>query len=227
MSPQARPRSQAEVATLDRQPDVVASARARGVTEVVHFTRIRGVVGILAASVIYGRNLLNEDEYLDPIKELNAADRSRDREWWDYVNLSVSRINDWMWDRSRAWHITDGQSWVLLAFDPEILGDPGVVFATSNNAYPGVERREGVVGFERLFDDFCPNGFGRLARRSSLPDHFTTNRQAEVLYPFALSLHHLRHIYVQTEAGLDDVEGALGGLQNVDVTTSLAPEVFS
>jgi len=221
----ARPRTRDEIASLPSNPDVVAQALARGITEVLHFTRIRGIVGILAKGAVYSRNMLDEDDYLDGYYQANAADRSRDCDWWDYVNLSVSRINDWMWGASRRWHIEDEQSWVVLSFEVDILGDPGVVFTTTNNAYPGVERGEGVPGFVRLFDDPCSNGFGRYAQRWSHEDHWPTNRQAETLYPYELGLDHLQHIYAQTDDGIDNVEGALGYV-GIDVETSLAPGMF-
>ena len=211
---------------LPAQPDIVVAARRRGVTDVVHFTTVRGAVGVCASRFVKSRALLPEDAYLEHVYQPNAVDRSRDADWHDYVNLSVSRINDWMFGASRRWHVTKGVSWVLLSFTTNILGDPGVVFTTTNNAYAGVRRAEGLAGFEQMFAERVTGSYFATVQRSpACPSHCTTDRQAEVLYPFELSISYLQRIYVQTEEGLDNVEGALGAT-DIDVPAQLAPEVF-
>ncbi len=223
-SSQARPRSAAELAHLRPCPDVVAAARARGITEIVHFTTATGAVGILA-SALMSRHGLPEEKYLEHIYRPNAVDRSGDVAWHDYVNLSVSRINDWMFGSSRGWHVKDGVSWVSLSFSPEILGDPGVVFTTTNNIYPACRRAEGLVGFEQMFNDVVAGRYATLHTRAGLAQHLTTDRQAEVLYPGEVALGRLQRIDVQVEEALDDIEGALGAL-GLQVPARLAPEVF-
>jgi hypothetical protein len=207
-------------------PNVVLAARKRGITEVLHFTTNRGAVGILFSGAIKSRVLLTPDKYLEHVYSPNAPDRSRDSEWHGYVNLSVSRINDWMFDKSEEWHVTDEVSWVAFVFSEVILADPGVVFVTTNNAYPTCHRAEGRTGFEQMFADRVPWGYyGSVATRRGAADHHPTHRQAEVLYPGELSLDHLIRIDAQVETGLDDLNGALGAL-DCSYETRLAPEVF-
>ncbi|MGH3115878.1 MAG: DarT ssDNA thymidine ADP-ribosyltransferase family protein [Gaiellales bacterium] len=211
---------------LPAQPEIVTAANRRGVTEIVHFTTVQGAVGICATRAVKSRRLLPEDNYLEHVYRPNALDRSRDSAWHDYVNLSVSRINDWMFGASRRWHVTEGVSWVLLSFITKLLGDPGVVFTTTNNAYAGVTRAEGLEGFEQMFADrVIGSYYGTVQRSPGHPSSFPTHRQAEVLYPFELPISYLQKIYVQTEEGLDNVEGALGAT-DTDVPAQLAPEVF-
>jgi hypothetical protein len=58
------------------------------------------------------------------------------------VNLSISRINARLFNISaKNWHRALDGWWAVLSFDPLILTHDGVVFATTNNAYPGVIRR--------------------------------------------------------------------------------------
>jgi hypothetical protein len=223
--PEARPRSVAECSRLDRCPEVVAAARQRDITDIVHFTTVTGAVGVLASGAVKSRRLLPTEQYLDHIYKPNAINRSGDAAWHGYVNLSVSVINDWMFDSSRRWHIQDGVSWVVLSFDPEILGDPGVVFTTTNNIYPACRRAEGLVGFGQMFEEVAAGRYGRPHSRADLADSLTTDRQAEVLYPGELRLRRLQRIDVQVEEALDDIEGALGAL-GLRIPVRLSPETF-
>lgn len=225
--PEALPQEPDELSGLPNCSEVVEAARRRGITEVLHFTTNKGAVGVLHDGAIRCRRSLPHEANLEFIYRPNAVDRSRDISWHGYVNLSISRINRSMFDSSRGWHDGDGISWVIFAFDPEILGDPGVVFATTNNAYPTVRRAEGVAGFEQLFRDSIPWGYyGSVhRRRRATPVTYTTDPQAEVLYPWALSLECLAGIYVQDEACLEQIEGLLG-VFDLNVEPELSPEVF-
>lgn len=223
--PAARPRTIDEVAQLDPCPEVLTAAAERGITDVVHFTTIRGAIGILASGALKSRRRLPEEQYLEHVYRPNALNRSRDSAWLDYVNLSISRINDWMFDTSERWHIADGVSWVVLSFRPDVLAHPGVVFTTTNNIYPRCQRAEGVAGFNQLFADLVFGRYDSQHTRDGKPDHFTTDRQAEVLYPGEIDVEFLQRIDVQAEHALDDVHGVLGGLGH-RVPVRHAPEVF-
>lgn len=225
--PQALPRETDDVAGRPVREEVSEAARTRGISEVLHFTTNRGAVGILHDGAIKCRRSLPHEAHLEFIYRPNAADRSRDLAWHGYVNLSISRINRRMFGSSLGWHDGDGVSWVVFSFAPEILGDPGVVFTTTNNAYPTVHRAEGVEGFEQLFRESIPWGYyGSIRRRrEDAPPHHTTDPQAEVLYPGALSLEHLVGIYVQDESCLEQIDGLLA-VFDLDVEPELAPEVF-
>jgi hypothetical protein len=191
----------------------------------VHFTTVLGTVGILSSRAVKSRRRLPADRHLEHVYRPNAVDRSGDIAWHDYVNLSLSRINAWMFDRSERWHAYDDVSWVLLAFPPDILDEPGVVFTTTNNIYPSCLRAEGLAGFHEMFRDPVLGRYSTPHTRVGLPDHFPTDRQAEVLYPGELALDTLQGIYVQLEQALDDIHGALGAL-DLDYPVHLAPEEF-
>lgn len=99
-----------------------------------------------------------------------------------------------------------------------------MVFATTNNIYPACLRGEGLSGFDAMFANPVWGRYSGRQERAGLPDNFTTDRQAEVLYP-GLMLEHLQRIDVQVEEALYDVEGALGAL-GLRLAVSHAPEVF-
>jgi len=220
----AKPRSPDELAKLPHCPKVVAAARDRDVADIVHFTTIKGALGVLASGALKSRKRLPETEYLEHVYRPNAAFR-KDAAWLDYVNLSISRINDWMFDTSVRWHGDEDVSWVVLAFDPEILGHPGVVFATTNNIYPSCRRAEGLDGFNSLFADTVKGKYGRVHVRVDKSDCWPTDRQAEVLYPGELSCRYLRRVDVQLVETKDTLAGILYGLQ-LEVPVWHTPKVF-
>lgn len=206
-------------------PEIVEAARHRGITSIVHFTRYPGgLVGILDSSAIKARRDLPGDARLRYVYEENAPDRTRDREWHGYVNLSVGAINTHMFRASRRWH--PEEDWVILEFEPVILGDPGVVFCTTNNAYPVAHRCRGLQGFEQMFAARVPWGYlGSVHTRRERTPRQTTDPQAEVLYPSRVSLVNLRTITVAHEETCDSVVGALSFYDH-DPTVVIKPEAF-
>ena len=221
---EAHPRTSDDVARLPQCPEVVAVAEERGIRDVVHFTTTMGAIGALAAHAIKSRARLPADKYLEHVYRPNSEFR-KDQAWLDYVNLSISRINDWMFDTSTKWHAADGNPWVVLSFVPQILGHAGVVFTTTNNIYPACLRAEGLAGFSRLFADSVRGRYGVLHDRIGKEPAWPTDRQAEVLYPGELSCTCLQRIDVQQEETEDLIHGMLGGL-GLSVSVRHAPEVF-
>ncbi|MYC68699.1 MAG: DUF4433 domain-containing protein [Acidobacteriia bacterium] len=202
---EAMPQTVEEAQSGPSFPEVIEAARERGIDRIVHFTTISGLKGILASSAVKARAYLPEDARLKHVYEPNAADRSRDARWLGYVNLSVSSINMHMFRFSEREH--PGRQWAILEFGPEILGDPGVVFCTTNNIYPAARRGIGRQGFEQMF---APKVYGRYSAEHDRRNRAvceTTDPQAEVLYPFELPLQDLRGIAVREEETLDAVVG--------------------
>lgn len=221
----AWPRDSDEIRTLSPCPDILHLAHARGIAEVVHFTTNHGVVGALSRRAVLSRKRLPAEAYLEHVYRPNVHSR-KDPAWLDYISLSITRINDWMFENSQRWHVEDGVSWVVISFTPDILTHPGVVFTTTNNIYPARLQAEGASGFEQMFASQVASRYGGIKIRQ--PDHpanCPTDRQAEVLYPGELSLQHMQRIDVQTGECQDDVEGMLAVL-DVDVQVCLAPHVF-
>src|SRR4051794_41099389 len=130
----------------------------RGITEVLHFTTNRGIVGTLANGALLSRYRLPQEKYLEHVLHVNAAIRpeaaaffDKSQNWLDYVNLSISEINARYFAVSNRWHQNKNVWWGILAFDPQIMTHDGVVFATTNNSYDLCIRKEGIKGFEGLF----------------------------------------------------------------------------
>jgi len=206
-APEAQPQSRAEASRNPKCPEVVLAAKKRGITSIVHFTRRAGLVGIFASSAVKSRQDLPEDKHVKHVYEANAVDRRLDQRWHGYINLSVTNINMHMFKFSQRKH--PDEDWMILEFGPKILQHRGVVFCTTNNIYPSAHRCRGLKGFEQMFAETVPGWYGNeLDRRCRLPCE-TTDPQAEVLYPFELSLKHLHTVTVADDNGVDAVEAAL------------------
>lgn len=207
----------------------VAAARARNVTQTLHFTTNRGLIGTLSSGTVLSRAKLDANKTLEAIGFPNVFSRSQDAAWVDYVSMSVSRVNKRMLTSSQNWHLDEEIWWAVLAFDVSLIDDAGIFFATTNNIYPVVQRGEGVQGFEAMFAPVVPWGYyGSVRQRfTSTPDHHTTCPQAEVLYPEAVSLAALTAIYVPEPELLDNVAGVLAAIPRApDVPVECKPEVF-
>ena len=220
----ARPRKPEEFEGMSDYPEILDEATNRGISQVVHFTTVRGAVGILASNAVKARARVSKDSYLEMVYQPNS-DIRKDLAWLDYVNLSIERINEWMFSTSTRWHGKEENPWVVLSFHPRILTHPGVVFTTTNNIYPSCRRSEGLTGFRQMFAATVYGRYSNVHDRTDKEDAWSTDRQAEVLYPGELSCEHLQRIDVQLEQSLETIHGAMGAL-GTNVPVCYAPEVF-
>ncbi|MER8503908.1 DarT ssDNA thymidine ADP-ribosyltransferase family protein [Mesorhizobium sp. M0204] len=202
---------------------------AREITELLHFTTNRGIVGTLASNALLSRFKLPQDKYLEHVLHVNAAVRpeaaaffDKSHNWLDYVNLSISEINARYFAVSNRWHHDKDVWWGILGFDPQIMTHEGVVFATTNNSYDCCIRQSAVEGLERLFAPTIDRKGTWKAWRGSRGARLPTCEQAEVLYPAAVSTEFLRRIYVRKEEHQDQASGWLRefGYRGVDVVLS-------
>ena len=169
-------------------------ARNLGVSEVLHYTSQRGVMGTVMKKALLSREQVENDPDIAFIFE--GVWERKDPEWVDYISLSLTRINLDLYRRSRK-RFPD-YWWAILSFDVEILDHEGVWFTTTNNTYPVCQRGQGQDGLQAMFGPEVP--WGRRgsvkSRWTGMPDAWTTCQTAEVLYPRQIDLDHLRQIYV-------------------------------
>lgn len=204
--------------------DVVA---ARGIGEVVHFTTNHGCLGTLYTNTLLSRARLQDDEMVKYLFAPNAELR-RDRAYLDHVSLSIGHINKKFFDTSsNSWHRHEPIFWCILSFNPNVLSDDGVEFATTNNMYTSVRRNFGEDGLNALYADSIELWTGNVIRRpAELPAKFTTCPQAEALYPRAVSTEHLERIYVRNATEQSEVIGFLKASFHRDVDVLVSPEKF-
>ncbi|MBB4152760.1 hypothetical protein GGQ80_000636 [Sphingomonas jinjuensis] len=208
---------------------------SRGISELLHFTTNRGIVGTLASGALLSRYKLPEEKYLKHILHVNAANRpeagaffDKSENWLDFVNLSISEINNRYFQVSQRWHLGADVWWGILSFDAVIATHPGVVFGTTNNSYDRCIRAGGAAGLNALFGPLIgrksPNwSVTRGLRGPALP----TCEQAEVLYPTAVPAEFLRRIYVREGDHHDAVSGWLAEFGFDAVEVVLSPEKFA
>lgn len=203
----------------------------QGITEVLHFTMGDNLVGILSHGGVISRTLLEEErakfKSLDSIGDSSWPDRSRDKEWWGFINLSIETVNQYLLNRAKSNH--PNQRWFVLSFDPHVLTHEDVYCTTTNNAYtPHVLRGKGPDGLKLPYSTSYKDRNGNVHRRQgALPQQIPTSQQAEVLYPNLLSLNYLRAIYVEDEEGFRHATQALHTQKYLNVTheISLTPTI--
>lgn len=197
----------------------------RGVDEVLHFTTNEGLVGILDSNRLKSRARLDSDKRLEFILKKNTP-KVLDPCWVDYVNLSISKINSVLYNISSTyWH--RDVAWRILSFDSSILEHGGVLFVTTNNAYPSALRGEGEVAFERLFASVVVGRYASKTHRDiNISPKETTDPQAEVLYPGEISTSFLNKIYVPSDEDADEVCGQIAALGHPQVEVTVSPRKF-
>lgn len=204
---------------------------SRNIEQVVHFTTNLGALGVLATRSLKARARLREDELLINVAKLNAKDRSRDVKWHDFVNLSITDINTAFFGASEWEHRSKDYWWCILSFDPTILSHPGVVFATTNNMYSGVEREIGAKGLSALFDKSITQWHSSkehkvVNRSEKLNSNRPTCKQSEVLYPGEVSTDYLKTIFVKDHESADELAGQFAAVAHPAIDIEIRPDLF-
>ncbi len=199
----------------------------RGISEVLHFTTNKGLVGIMFKRKVLSRERLQEEDTLEYIFTKNVIFR-KDRAYLDYVNLSISEINSKFFEiASNRWHREKDLWWCILSFLPEVLSHEGVIFTTTNNMYTDVKRTSGPEGLEAMFDDrILQYNAVWVHRAEEKPLWLPTCEQAEVLYPKELFTRYLKRIYVVGNEDMDDIKGQIAAVQHPDIEVIKDPTRF-
>jgi hypothetical protein len=208
----------------------------RHITEVLHFTSNNGLLGTIDRGILMSRRQLPEVSHLaylaaptSAIRQEGMSHFDKQKDWLDYVNLSISEINTRYFKFAKRLH-KDNQDkwWAILSFSPEIITHEGVYFCTTNNIYEKyVIRMPGATGLNNLFNaKICLKEnwtVYRLLRRENLP----TCEQAEVLYPSAVSIKFLQKIYVEREEHFDCVNMFLAKYKLNNISVIIDENKFS
>ena len=199
-----------------------AAARARGVTEVLHFTTDKGVLGSLRKGALLSRHRVQDDPDLAFI--FQAVWPVKAHAWVDFISLSLHTINRDLF--RRAERNNPDRWWAVVSFDVSILDHDGVWFATTNNIYPSCIRDQGAAGFNRLYDDPVIGRYQSVHTRAGLPDAQPTDRAAEVLYPGRIELEYLTTLYVPEEQHRQLILAWCDALNRPAVPVSVREDVF-
>lgn len=199
------------------------AAARRGVSEIVHFTTEKGLLGSIRKDSLLSRRRVQDDPDLAFI--LQRVWPRRDHSWIDYISLSVNTINLDLY-RAAQNHLPD-LWWTVLAFDPAILDHDDVWFATTNNIYPSCRRAQSLVGFEALYADEVRGRYSERRVRDGLDGAQPTDRAAEVLYPRELALDHLVAVYVPSDEHRQHVLAWCDALGRAEPRVEVRQDVFA
>lgn len=212
-------------------PDVIGG---REITEVLHFTTNRGVLGMFAMGALLPRRELPQEHYLEHVYKPNSPTR-KDPAWTGHSSLSISRVNTEFFGVSRRWHSHTDTWWAIIAIDPSVLAHEDVMFVTTNNIYPRRRRSPGVDGLEAMFADEVLGRYDtRHTRQPGTPKSWTTDVQAEVLYPGRLSTRFVTCVYVVSNDHADLVASQYDILRGrgdatdtrLELPISVRPDLF-
>lgn len=202
------------------------AAAHRDIREILHFTTDKGVMGALKKHALLSRRGVGSDPELEFI--FLKVWPEKVPEWAYHISLSITRINRGLYTKAER-NLPD-RWWAVLSFAPEIVDHEGVYFVTTNNSYDGVCRRApGVDGLEDLFSQSVPWGYqGSVKRRyQGMADNLTTDIQAEVLYPTAISMDYLQRIYVQNSDHRRLIKAWCSAFDVDEPTVEVKPERFA
>jgi hypothetical protein len=168
--------------------DVIkAFCKERGINELIHFTKIQNVRGILDIG-------LNSKDYNG---EIAKGHKINDKERFDYrthmISLSISYPNDKMFYKNR---INDHkQEWAVLRLSPSILWELDCLFCPTNAANIAIsssndEALSGSSALQKMFNN--------QTNRLRTCDPFDS--QAEVLVNSHIPTKYIESVIVKTEA---------------------------
>ncbi|WP_282692993.1 DarT ssDNA thymidine ADP-ribosyltransferase family protein [Streptomyces sp. CC208A] len=177
--------------------DIVARARARGVTRLCHCTKSTNLSHILDSREIRPVSTLREAADAYRPADTQRLDGAPDRTF-----LSVEYPNAWYQSQAagRDPHFSD---WVVLTVDVELLGAPGTRFSPYNSARDSsAGALPGADAFDALF---APTVTGNTTRRRhhAHPAWWPTDDQAEIQVPGTIPLSAVRSVIVRDEQQAD------------------------
>jgi ssDNA thymidine ADP-ribosyltransferase, DarT len=172
--------------------EVAEFVESRGIKSLYHFTRIANLDSILT------KGLLTRDqcEAMEEVVHINDEFR------YDGTNAVCATISfpNYKMFYSLRCNNPDAE-WVVLQLKRTLLSQSNCAFCATNAASSSVTgiqlpQRQGVAALARLFDDFE----GKSRSSLSIPPHYPTNPQAEVLLLDGANVGDIKRVYFQKRA---------------------------
>lgn len=171
--------------------DIIARARARGVTRLCHCTKSANLSHILGSREIRPVATLLEAADAYRPADTQRLDRAQDRTF-----LSVEYPNAW-YQSQAAGRDPHFQDWVVFTLDVELLATPGTRFCPYNSAR---DQSAGALPGADAFDAlFAPTVTGNATRKRehAHPTWWPTDDQAEIQIPGTIPLSAVRAVIVR------------------------------
>lgn len=183
-------------ALLSRRQEIQNLCIERGVTSLMHFTRLGNLASVLQDGLISRHDLELRSRY----QNFLFSDSERYDGCKDAICMSISFPNYKMfWTRRQQ--ILD--HWIVLDIDARILWELDCAFCSENAASRAVRRvpltiRKSPSALRQIFQDFT--GADETVRRSDLmiPKNYPTHPQTEVLVFDRVAPYYIQRVYFQT-----------------------------
>lgn len=210
---------------MSEETAIRASALARGITRLCHFTPSRNLVHIATQKEgVLATQHLREDEKA----VLNPTDLERFDGYPDHVCCSIQYPNVWYFRKAQEKERLF-RDWVVLLIEARYLWLPGTKFCPRNAAAQhGRNIREGLESFEALFAPSVEGASNQTFRRSDPhPSWLPTDEQAEVLIPDRIHRDDILGVVVRDESQARREAARLEQLEEPVPRLFIAPLFFS
>jgi len=196
---------------MSRAQQIQAFCHSRGITTVVHFTRLCNLPSIINDGLI-PRALLDGD--VVPFNDAYRYD-----EYLEANCMSISFPNYQMFYSCRENHDNTDARWIVFTVDARVLWELDCAFCIENASSNSVrriplEQRKSLGALQKMFDDYTFEN--RTVTRSELgvPESYPTHPQAEVLVFDTVPLKYFRAVHFEKKSDHQKYEATLSPLRN-------------
>lgn len=180
-------------------------ANLRGIRSLIHFTRKDNVASILQHGLVT-RDLLIQ----------NGFNNYNDKVRVDYTSAictTISFPNYKMFYRLQMEN--PSVEWAVFEIHPSALWELDCAFCTTNAASAsvtavGIEERKTLAAFQAMFGDAS----GKIRQTLNIPDEYTTDPQAEVLFNDGIPREYIMNVNVKTPL---ERTALMNAHQNIDI----------
>lgn len=210
--------------TDEEKRQMSAFVADRGVSRLVHFSPRRNLIGMFQLGGLWARGRLieyakaNRDADMMAYVTWNDSVRLDGRQ--DCINLSVERINSYLFDVFRSKfeaRFGDEEPWCVIEINPAVMFRDGVVFTKANAASSCVRlsgTAGGLSGLKALYEDRIEVSKRYRVqvdvRTPDLPRSCPTSVQAEVLVPREIPLSDVMGLVFMNDDDMFQVKAMLG-----------------
>lgn len=192
----------------------------RGIKYLVHFTETINLLSILENNKIYSRAKLEKlrIEHQDILDHVEFNDRIRLDELKDFINLSISFPNYFLFSRFREKINWVYINWCVIKINPKYIYAKETLFSVSNAASNASRYQYHITGdfqkFLLLFKDnlsITSSLNTKIINRLNLSDKYPTDVQAEVLVKDEIEYSDIMEICFQNNEALASAKAACDG----------------
>jgi hypothetical protein len=190
----------------------------RKIDSLYHFTTMENLFSIMEREYIYSRTLIDKlklanDGYYtgDYVDHMDAQRLDGLR---DFINLSLSRPNWYLLNKYSKRPELSHFDWCILQVNTQPMLQETTLFSVCNAASHAAKSygvNAGLIALNNVFREQVKTP-SKIYYRNNLPQHFTTDIQAEVLIKDQISIQYIKSIFLPSEAKLKQYQSAFNML---------------